>query len=57
LKGSDRIHPAIMALRAPGFSVDGDAQKLLGEGTQGCLQKPYATQDLTAKAGDTGWRT
>jgi len=47
-----RINPAIQALLSSGFSVDGEAQKILDEGVRGFLQKPYTFKDLSTKVGE-----
>jgi CheY-like chemotaxis protein len=47
-----RINPAVKALLSSGFSVDGDAQKILDEGVRGFLQKPYTVRELSAKVGE-----
>jgi CheY-like chemotaxis protein len=46
-----RLNPAIKALLSSGFSVDGEAQRILDEGVLGFLQKPYTMRELTIKVG------
>jgi len=40
-KGLKEINPAVKAIAASGFSVDGEARRILKEGALGFIQKPY----------------
>ncbi len=44
-----KINPDVKALLLSGYSVDGDAQKLLNEGACGFMQKPFSSQELLKK--------
>ncbi|MBF0544345.1 MAG: response regulator [Candidatus Riflebacteria bacterium] len=43
------IHPGIKVLLASGFSLNGTSQKLLQNGVQGFLQKPFELSELSQK--------
>jgi len=44
-----KINPDIKALLASGFSLNGDAQRILDEGVSDFIQKPYGRRDLSRK--------
>jgi CheY-like chemotaxis protein len=44
-----RIDPDVRVLLTSGYSLNGEAQKLLGKGVQGFIQKPYRRADLFRK--------
>ncbi len=44
-----KINPDIRIILASGYTVDGEAQQLLGRGCNGFIQKPYRIQDLSKK--------
>jgi PAS domain S-box-containing protein len=41
------INPAIRAILSSGYSIDGEAEKIMGEGVRGFIQKPFSTNALT----------
>lgn len=41
-----QINPAVVAVLASGYSLDGEAQQLLADGVRGFIQKPYRKNDL-----------
>jgi PAS domain S-box-containing protein len=45
-------HPEVKVLVSSGYSLDGEAQKILDEGAQGFIQKPYRLEALSRKAAE-----
>lgn len=43
------IDPSVKVLLSSGYSIDGDAQKLIDSGAQGFIQKPYRKVELSRK--------
>jgi CheY-like chemotaxis protein len=43
------IHPAVKVLLSSGYSLDGEAEKMLKNGCQGFIQKPYSMEALAVK--------
>lgn len=43
------IDPHIRVLLSTGYSQNGEAQKIIGEGMMGFIQKPYQVNDLLSK--------
>ena len=46
------INPNVLALLSSGYSIDGEAQKILDEGVKGFLAKPYRRADLIQTIAD-----
>jgi CheY-like chemotaxis protein len=46
-KGLKEINPAVKAIAASGFSVDGEARRILKEGALGFIQKPYEIRQMS----------
>jgi PAS domain S-box-containing protein len=44
-----RINPAAKVLLSSGYSIDGQAQEILGRGCDGFIQKPFSMQALSGK--------
>jgi CheY-like chemotaxis protein len=44
-----KINPDIIALVSSGYSIDGEAQKIIKEGAKGFIQKPYSKRELSEK--------
>ena len=44
-----RINPAIVALLASGYSLNGEVQSILDQGAKGFLQKPFDMAELREK--------
>jgi PAS domain S-box-containing protein len=44
-----QINPEVKVLLSSGYSIDGEAQKILDEGAQGFIQKPYRIDALSQK--------
>ncbi len=47
-----KIDPDVRALLSSGYSIDGEAQKILDEGVSGFLQKPFRLDELAGKIGE-----
>jgi len=43
------INPDVKVLLSSGYSIDGQAKKILGRGCDGFIQKPYKLEDLSVK--------
>jgi PAS domain S-box-containing protein len=41
------INPAVKAILSSGYSINGEAEKILTEGVRGFIQKPFSTNALT----------
>ncbi len=46
------INPAIKVLLSSGYSLDGQAQKILDRGCSGFIQKPFGLEELSQKLGE-----
>jgi two-component system cell cycle sensor histidine kinase/response regulator CckA len=46
------VNPEIKAILSSGFSIDGEAQKILDEGVLSFIQKPYQIKDLLNAVGN-----
>jgi signal transduction histidine kinase/CheY-like chemotaxis protein len=46
-KGLKEINPSVKAIVASGFSVDGEARRILKEGALGFIQKPYEMRRMS----------
>jgi len=42
-----KIHPKVKVLLSSGYSIDGEATKLLERGCQGFIQKPFDLKQLS----------
>jgi CheY-like chemotaxis protein len=49
LKRSD---PSVKVLLSSGYSLDGEAKKIMDRGCDGFIQKPFSIKELSAKAGE-----
>ena len=49
LKILKKINPDIVVLLSSGYSINGEAQKILDEGVMGFIQKPYRRIELSRK--------
>ncbi|MCW8985717.1 MAG: hypothetical protein OQK55_10270 [Thermoanaerobaculales bacterium] len=47
--GSVRIDPDVKVLLSSGFSIDGEATKILARGCDGFIQKPFTMKDLSER--------
>ncbi len=46
------INPKVAVLIASGYSIDGEAQRLLSDGAKGFIQKPFRRERLAQKIGE-----
>jgi CheY-like chemotaxis protein len=44
-----RIDPKVKVLLSSGYSIDGQATKILNRGCEGFIQKPFNMEDLSKK--------
>ena len=44
-----KINPTVSVMLSSGYSVDGEAQKILERGCNGFLQKPFSRAQLSEK--------
>ncbi len=50
--GLKKINPKVLVLLSSGYSIDGEAQKILDEGVKGFIQKPYLRVELSQKVAE-----
>ena len=43
------INPAVRVLLSSGYSMNGEAEKIMQSGCCGFIQKPYSIKDLSVK--------
>ena len=48
----DYIHPVVKVLLTSGCDINGEALRVLSEGCDGFIQKPYSLEELSSKIKD-----